>query len=486
MASVDLAAGSIFAARYRIVGRIASGGMGAVYEVVHLETRRRRALKVMLPELFQKPELRDRFRREAHVTASVKSEFLVDVFDAGLDESSGMPFLVMELLEGEDLGRLVDREGALAPSDVALYLSQVASALDRTHAASIVHRDLKPENLFLTHRDDGSPCIKILDFGISKIMNEAAAGGPNTTSIGTPAYMAPEQIVGGPVSPAADLHALGLIAYTLLTGRAYWQDDVESTDNALAFALRAAQGIREGAVSRANRHGHALPKEFDAWFSRAVDLDPKRRFASASEAVRGLVEALGLPPETMTPSPASVRRDAAGRAGANAPSPRSDKDVPSTMHGAELGPTHRKPTTLVRWLAAGAVLAFVGIAVATFWTTGHPRPTDPSLPPAADDRKVAPAQNAIPTPAPIVAPVEGSPETAPQLPSAAPPLAAKQAATPAAGKHSGSAAKPPSTETAPAASPTPAASAAPASATASFPVAGASASARPKPKYTRD
>src|SRR5262245_59539264 len=115
MASVDLATGSTFAGRYRILGRLASGGMGAVYEALHLETRRRRALKVMLPELFTKPELRDRFRREAHVTASVKSEFLVDVFDAGVDEN-GAPFLVMELLEGEDLGRLVDRAGPVAPS----------------------------------------------------------------------------------------------------------------------------------------------------------------------------------------------------------------------------------------------------------------------------------------------------------------------------------------------------------------------------------
>src|SRR5262245_2932525 len=174
MAAVDLETGSTFAGRYKIQRRLASGGMGAVYEALHLETRRPRALKVMLPELFSKPELRDRFRRGAHVTASVKSEFLVDVFDAGLDDASGMPFLVMELLEGEDLGRLVDRAGPLDPTDVVTYLAQVASALDRTHAAAVVHRDLKPENLFLTHREDGSGCIKILDFGISKIVNEAA------------------------------------------------------------------------------------------------------------------------------------------------------------------------------------------------------------------------------------------------------------------------------------------------------------------------
>ena len=318
MASVELATGSIFAGRYRVLGRLAAGGMGAVYEVLHLETRRRRALKVMLPALFAKLELRDRFRREAHVTASVKSEHLVNVFDAGVDEASGMPFLVMELLEGEDLGRLVDRAGSIPPSDVVAYLSQVASALDRTHAASIVHRDLKPENLFVTHRENGTACIKILDFGISKIVNEAATGGPNTTSIGTPAYMAPEQIVGGPVTPAADLHALGLIAYTLLTGRSYWQDDVESTDNALAFALRAAQGIREGAVSRARRHGHDAPERI----RRMVRARRRSRAKAAlrhgrrnGAGPRGGARGARAEPCLLTVERAALRRDARGSGG---------------------------------------------------------------------------------------------------------------------------------------------------------------------------
>ena len=490
MASVDLAAGSIFASRYRILRRLASGGMGAVYEALHLETRRRRALKVMLPELFSKPELRDRFRREAHVTSSVKSEFLVDVFDAGLDDASGMPFLVMELLEGEDLGRLVERAGPLAPTDVVAHLAQVASALDRTHAASIVHRDLKPENLFLTHREDGSPCVKVLDFGISKVVNEAATGGPNTTSIGTPAYMAPEQIVGGPVTPAADLHALGLIAYTLLTGRAYWQDDVESTDNALAFALRAAQGIREGAVSRAHRHGQELPAEFDAWFARAAALDPKQRFGSANETVLGLAHALGIPAPSLVPAPPSGKPDPRSRRGTNdTPEPRADSDfVPSTMHGAELGPKHRKPGTWLRWLGAGAAFGLLVTALATFLSSREQRPEAASAPTSTVTAAAAPAAlapNAPPTtPVPatalVVEPVDESgalpvpsagvsretvrAKTAP----AAPPKAVKT--TPIAPSSSAPRA------------PSPAASGPPVSATASFPAT----SAAPKIRYTRD
>ncbi len=495
MAAVDLVTGSTFAGRYQILGRLAAGGMGAVYEALHLETRRRRALKVMLPELFSKPELRDRFRREAHVTASVKSEFLVDVFDAGLDEPSGMPFLVMELLEGEDLGKLIDRKGPLDPTDVVTYLAQVASALDRTHAASVVHRDLKPENLFLTHREDGSGRIKILDFGISKIVSEAATG-RNTTNIGTPAYMAPEQIVGGPVSRAADLHALGLIAFTLLAGRAYWQDDVESTDNALAFALRAAQGISEGAVSRAKRHGRTLPAAFDAWFARAAHLDPAQRYKSASESVRELAEALGVPVPTLLQASAAGAQASSGPAsGAQA---RSDGEHgPSTMHGAELGPASRRPKTLVRVIVAGAALTVAGIAVAAFFSSGN-KASSAGAPSSTDDTTTKAAAAAPKAPAPVVLPLETFAPSAAPANAAVPNTASTPAAAPSPAPPSAARAVEKSPDTAPppkrepvAAPPAPTAANAPAPATTSPPDAGATASfptpnAPPRVKYTRD
>src|SRR5882724_5054320 len=171
--SFGLQEGTVFAGRYRVLKCIAMGGMGAVYEVLHLETERRRALKVMLPHMLQSPELRDRFKREARVAAKVDSEFIVDVFDAGVDDATEMPFLVMELLKGEELGKLLKRQGRLAPSDVVTYLRQTAMALDKTHQASIVHRDLKPDNLFLTHQEDGAPRIKVLDFGVAKIVADS-------------------------------------------------------------------------------------------------------------------------------------------------------------------------------------------------------------------------------------------------------------------------------------------------------------------------
>ena len=311
MPFVELAAGSTFGGRYRVLRRLASGGMGAVYEVVHLETARRRALKVMLPDLLGNGALCDRFRHEARVTADVQSEFLVDVFDAGVDAATGMPFLVMELLIGEELGRRVERLGPLPAEEVVAHLTQVASALDKTHASSIVHRDLKPANLFFAPREDGSSRVKILDFGISKIVSEASSNGITNRSLGTPAYMSPEQLLGEPVSRSTDIHALGLIAYTLLVGRSYWQDDVESVDNVFAFALRAQSGPKESAGARAERQGRTLPVGFDAWFERATHRDPAARFASASLAASALAAALGVEPGVVAAAPASGQGDAA-------------------------------------------------------------------------------------------------------------------------------------------------------------------------------
>src|SRR5262249_53533623 len=153
-------------------------------------------------------DLSHRFRQEATVAGQVESEHVIEVFDADVDPSSGAPFLVMELLRGEDLGALVHRNGPLGKELVVNYLGQIALGLDKTHAQGIVHRDLKPENLFLTHRDDASPRLKILDFGIAKVF--ATTGTLHTTrSIGTPLYMSPEQLTGeATIDARADLYSL--------------------------------------------------------------------------------------------------------------------------------------------------------------------------------------------------------------------------------------------------------------------------------------
>jgi eukaryotic-like serine/threonine-protein kinase len=300
--------GTLFAGRYRVLRCIAAGGMGAVYEVLHVETDRRRALKVMLPEAFAKADMRERFKREAKIAANIDSEHIVDVFDAGIDDATGMPFLVMELLRGEEIGKRLKRVGRFSPAEVLTYLRQTAHALDRTHRASIVHRDLKPGNLFLAERDDAPPRIKVLDFGIAKLVAEASAeSGRTQEGLGTPLYMAPEQWrADARLSQAVDLYAFGQIAYTLLAGAPYWREELKRSGNIFAFAGVAMLGIQEPPTARAARAGVTLPPAFDGWFATATALRPEDRFARASAAVEALAEVLGeaLSPDTVaTPPP---------------------------------------------------------------------------------------------------------------------------------------------------------------------------------------
>jgi serine/threonine-protein kinase len=294
--------GAIFAERYRVVRCIASGGMGAVYEVIHLETERRRALKVMLPHVLQSEDMRERFKREAKVAAHVESEHIVDVFDAGIDDATQMPFLVMELLRGEELAKRIKRMGRLGADETLAYLHQVASALDETHRASIVHRDLKPENVFLVERRDGPPRVKVLDFGVAKLVAEGATAAGATQVVGTPTYMAPEQFRNDVrLTPAADIYALGMMAYTMLVGKPYWAAEARG-GNVFALAAAAMLGPKEPASARAGLLGVHLPPGFDAWFAVATAADPLRRFPSASALVRALSEVLTV----SAPAPAAI------------------------------------------------------------------------------------------------------------------------------------------------------------------------------------
>lgn len=298
-----------FQGRYRVVRRLDAGGMGAVYEVLDERTDARRALKIMLPGLVDDVELRARFAQEARITGSIESEHIVRTMDAGFDEETGTPFLVMELLRGENLRALLARRGPLPPREVVTYLAQAALALEKTHAAGIVHRDLKPENLFLTKRDDGSPCIKILDFGIAKVLARGG-GGSTTKSIGTPLYMPPEQATGkSAIGPRADVYALGQIAFTLLVGEAYWQQSWNESAAPLAFLAEVAAGMREPASARALPFGIELRPAFDGWFLKTAAPHPEDRWDCAWSAVEALATALEVQVPTAG-SDASARDEA--------------------------------------------------------------------------------------------------------------------------------------------------------------------------------
>lgn len=283
--------GQIFAERYRIEAFLAQGGMGAVFVAEHMVTEQRVALKVLRPHVLTAGDVVAKFQQEARIAARVDSENIVAVFDAGFDAATGMPFLVMELLRGETLSALVKSRGALPAATATRYLRQVASALDRAHAhvdragelAPIVHRDLKPDNLFVCHREDGEPRIKVLDFGIAKVLSAQAKASVGLK--GTPAYMACEQITEGQITPQTDIWPLGLIAFYLLTGRSFWRTVTTSTSAAAVLsevlvhpAFTPSQRAQELGLP-------PLPGGFDTWFLRCVHPVPSARFETAGAAI---------------------------------------------------------------------------------------------------------------------------------------------------------------------------------------------------------
>ena len=211
--------GHVIAGKYRVERVLGKGGMGVVVAAHHLQLEQTVAIKLMLPEVMASPVLLQRFLREARAVAQLRSEHVCHVHDVGnLDD--GTPYMVMEYLTGADLYQLMkERGGRLAISDAAEYVIQACAGMAEAHARGIVHRDLKPHNLFLTQRIDGSPLVKVLDFGVAKAADDFQAT-TVTSLLGSPAYMAPEQMrTAAAVDARADIYALGAILYAVLVGR---------------------------------------------------------------------------------------------------------------------------------------------------------------------------------------------------------------------------------------------------------------------------
>ena len=210
------ALGRVIAGRYRLDARLAAGGMGEVYQATHVELGRKLALKLMRPELSKDPSFIERFRREAMTASRLGHPHIVDIIDSGRAED-GQFYFVMEFLDGKTLSALAD-EGPVALPLALELATQIAQALEVAHRAGVVHRDLKPDNVIVLDRA-GQPFVKLVDFGIAKVVE---AGDRKLTThgliMGTPQYMAPEQAAGLPIDARADVYALGLILFELLTG----------------------------------------------------------------------------------------------------------------------------------------------------------------------------------------------------------------------------------------------------------------------------
>ncbi len=305
--------GSLIGGRYRVERKLAQGGMGALYIVQHEGTGRRMALKVMHPRYVADAKSRGRFAQEARLGSMIASDHIVEVYDAGVDEERGIPYLAMELLEGETVAARLTRIGrgrGLAPSDAHEVLRQLCSALAAAHARNVVHRDLKPENLFLVPRADGAGfTLKVLDFGIAKLLNPSQSAQNVTTAIGTPLWMAPEQNTTAELTPATDVWAVGLIAFRLLSGRFYWRG---ASGRELDMAMLLAELERERlppASERARELGVAddVPSSLDPWFSRCIVRDPAARFQNGTELGAALASAFSyLFPRSSFPPPVTA------------------------------------------------------------------------------------------------------------------------------------------------------------------------------------
>jgi serine/threonine protein kinase/alpha-tubulin suppressor-like RCC1 family protein len=343
----QLTPGTVFARDFRVVRHLAAGGMGAVYIVEQVSTQRQRALKIMLPDLVREPKARERFMQEATVSARIRSDHVVEVVGAGVEETTGTPWIAMELLEGEELADTMRRRRTLPPGEVMEVYRQLCHGLGSAHRAGLVHRDLKPENIFMcaARREGVSFTVKILDFGIAKVVGESRTSAASTSAIGSPLWMAPEQADQGMIRPATDVWALGLIAYHLLTGIYYWR--TANTENFVFPALlkEVYMDAIEPATARASSYGVAqlLPAGFDAWFARCVVREPAQRFHDASEALASLLPILGAAagvpvsvatyPGPLVGGPMSIPTPQSPLAYTPAPSPSATPQGFSSMQG---------------------------------------------------------------------------------------------------------------------------------------------------------
>ena len=367
MPPVPVAIGDVLAGKYRVDRVLGVGGMGVMVAATHLQLDQRVALKFMLPRGLVHPGLVERFARARRAAAvRLKSDHVARVLDVGT-LGSGSPYMVMEYLDGRDLGDVIEASGAMAVHEAVDCVLQACDAVAEAHALGIVHRDLKPRNLFLTGRNDGRALVKVLDFGIAK--HTMAGGGDLSLTrtseiIGSPNYMSPEQLKSArEVDVRSDIWALGVILYELLTARVPFP--AESVTQLTAMVLtenpRPVDQLRPD-----------VPRQLALVVARCLEKDPARRFPSVAHLAAALEPF--APPDTRDLAARIAR--IAGGSGSMLPAPPPPGPAPGqvgvnggttanwTGHPQPASGSGKKVATLVALVATIALAAGVALVLA--------------------------------------------------------------------------------------------------------------------------
>ena len=414
----DPLVGRVLSDRYRIVRKIGEGGMGCVYQAEHALIEKKIALKVLFQDLTRRADLVARFLQEAKSASRIGQENVIDISDFG-QSPEGLVYIAMEYLDGEDLGRTLKTHKVLDWSRARPILMQIAKALRAAHEHGIIHRDMKPENIYLVQREGRPDFVKVLDFGIAKVVTPEEGDAPRLTQtgmiFGTPEYMSPEQAQGHPPDHRVDVYAVGCIMYHMLTGSVPFTAD--------SFMGILTKHLLEPPIPlRKRRPDLGIPADVEAVCMRALEKDRDKRWADMDALYRALGAAGGMPFEpssVFVPPKASLRyptlaesnphvTDSRTAIASNVPRGTFDDERPVRVEGGGLG----------NGIKIGALVA--GVAIATVAAVTMLRS------PAKPDTAVAPAtQTAAHA---TVAPVPSRPAA---VEAATPPSAAARPAAPA-------------------------------------------------------
>jgi serine/threonine protein kinase len=364
--------GTVIGQKYRIESVIGEGGMGVVFAAIHEKLGQPVAIKMLLPALARLPELVTRFEREARAAAQLRHRNSARVIDVD-ETTNGIPYMVMERLHGRDLETELEERGKLDISEAVHFVVEACSAMAEAHSRGIVHRDLKPSNLFLSEEADGTTCIKVLDFGISKVQSDDGRITSTAHQMGTPLYMSPEQVRSAKnVDARTDVWSLGVILYELLTGETPFKGSTAGIGAAIVGdAVPLLRSLRP-----------EIPEAVEAAVAKSMAKSAADRFASMREMIAALAPFSSVPiaapsdvsrprMTSITSSPSLVAAEtlaAPPPASAHTADPLNDAAAPNATAGSWVkvksrGESSRRAFWIVGALAAAAAAAAVSVAV---------------------------------------------------------------------------------------------------------------------------